>query len=330
MRRLAMFVFFVVFAAFAKAQFDTATVLGTVTDPSGAVFPHSQVALRSTATGTLATASTDERGEYSLPNLPVGPYRLEVQSKGFKTSLQSGILLQVGSSVQVNVTLQIGAVAESVEVKSEAAMAETRSNAVAQVIDQHRIMELPLNGRQATQLVYLAGGAAPQPASDMTGSKSFYSSVVIAVFGSQGNTLNYLLDGGDNNDTFSNVNLPFPFPDALQEFSVETNALPARNGLHPGGAVNIVTKSGTNQLHGDLFEFLRNGSVNARNYFLATHDVLHRNQFGGTVGGRIVKDKVFFFGGYQGTRQVQGVPQSQIVLPTPAAIWKVMVLLPVV
>jgi hypothetical protein len=304
-------------AAFAQAV-AVAEIHGMVADASGAVVSGAEVKAVQTDTQFSRAIGTDERGEYSLPNLPVGPYRLEVQSKGFKTSLQSGILLQVGSSVQVNVTLQIGAVAESVEVKSEAAMAETRSNAVAQVIDQHRIMELPLNGRQATQLVYLAGGAAPQPASDMTGSKSFYSSVVIAVFGSQGNTLNYLLDGGDNNDTFSNVNLPFPFPDALQEFSVETNALPARNGLHPGGAVNIVTKSGTNQIHGDLFEFMRTGSVNARNFFQPTHDVLHRNQFGGVVGGPIKKDKLFFFGGYQGTRQIQSVPEGKATLLTAA------------
>jgi hypothetical protein len=107
-----------------------------------------------------------------------------------------------------------------------------------------------------------------------------------------------LLDGGDNNDTFSNVNLPFPFPDSLQEFSVETSALPARNGLHPGGVVNVVTKSGTNQLHGDLFEFLRNGDVNARNFFAATHDTLKRNQYGGTVGDKIIANKLFFFAGY--------------------------------
>ena len=306
--------------AYAQAV-AVAEIHGSVSDSSGAVVPGADVKAIQTDTGFARATTTDERGEYSLRNLPVGPYRLEVKGKNFKSSIQSGILLQVGNSILLNVTLQVGAVADSIEVTAQATMAETTSNAVSQVIDQRRILELPLNGRQATSLVLLAGGAAIQPASDMTGSKSFYSSVVIAVFGSQGNTLNYLLDGGDNNDTFSNVNLPFPFPDALQEFSVETNALPARNGLHPGGAVNIVTKSGTNQLHGDLFEFMRTGTVNARNFFQAKHDVLHRNQFGGVVGGPIIKDKLFFFGGYQATRQIQSAPQTKAAnLPTPAQI----------
>jgi len=299
-----------------------AEIHGQVLDPSGSAIAGATVKLTQTDTQYTRTTTSDAAGGYIFANLPLGPYRLEVTNQGFKTNVQSGIVLQVGNNVQINASLQVGTVSENIEVQAQASMVETKDNAVSQVIDQRRILELPLNGRQATSLVLLAGGAvnAPTAGNDNVGSKSFYSSVVIAVAGSQGNNVNYLLDGGDNNDTFSNVNLPFPFPDALQEFSVETNALPARNGLHPGGAVNVVTKSGTNQLHGDLFEFLRNGSVNARNYFLATHDVLHRNQFGGTAGGRIVKDKLFFFGGYQGMRQVQGVPQSQIVLPTPAAL----------
>jgi hypothetical protein len=299
-----------------------AEIRGQVLDSSGAAVAGAALRAVQTDTQYTRTANSDADGSYVLPNLPIGPYRLEVTAKGFKTNLQSGIVLQVGNNIQVNVGLQVGSITENVEVRAQASMVETKDTSVSQVIDERRILDLPLNGRQATSLVLLAGGAtyAPSAGNDSVGSKSFYSSVVISVAGSQGNNLNYLLDGGDNNDTFSNVNLPFPFPDALQEFSVETNALPARNGLHPGGAVNIVTKSGANQMHGDLFEFLRNGSVNARNYFLATHDVLHRNQFGGTVGGRIIKDKLFFFGGYQGTRQVQTVPQSSIVLPTPAAI----------
>ena len=299
-----------------------AEIHGQVLDPSGSAIAGATVKLTQTDTQYTRTTTSDAAGGYIFANLPLGPYRLEVTNQGFKTNVQSGIVLQVGNNVQINASLQVGTVSENIEVQAQASMVETKDNAVSQVIDQRRILELPLNGRQATSLVLLAGGAvnAPTAGNDNVGSKSFYSSVVIAVAGSQGNNVNYLLDGGDNNDTFSNVNLPFPFPDALQEFSVETNALPARNGLHPGGAVNVVTKSGTNQLHGDLFEFLRNGSENARNYFLATHDVLHRNQFGGTAGGRIVKDKLFFFGGYQGMRQVQGVPQSQIVLPTPAAL----------
>src|SRR6185312_12432244 len=204
--------------------------------------------------------------------------------------------------------------------QASASMVQTQDTSVSQVIDERRINDLPLNGRQATSLVLLSGAAATAPGGDMSGSKNFYTSTTISIAGGQANGTNYLLDGGDNNDTFSNVNLPFPFPDALQEFSVETSSLPARNGLHPGGAVNIVTKSGSNQWHGDLFDYLRNGDVNARNYFGTTHDSLKRNQFGGTVGGRIIKDKLFFFAGYQGTRNRQNPPSTTSFVPTPAAL----------
>jgi hypothetical protein len=150
---------------------------------------------------------------------------------------------------------------------------------------------MPLDGRQATQLILISGASVSPPQADMTGPKAFYSSVTISVAGGQSGGVNYLLDGGDHNDATMNVNLPFPFLDALQEFSVETASVPARFGLHPGGVLNAVTKSGTNDWHGNLFEFIRNGDVNARNYFAATHDSLKRNQFGGTI----ITDKLFFF-----------------------------------
>jgi hypothetical protein len=255
-----------------------------------------------------------------LPNLPVGPYSLEVSAAGFKTYIQSGIVLQVDNNIQVNVTLQVGSVSENVEVTASANMIETKENSVAQVIDERRIAELPLNGRQPTQLILISGASTVTPGGNLTGSKNYPTSTTMSVAGGQGNGTNYLLDGGQNNDTYTNVNLPFPFPDALQEFSVETSSLPARNGLHPGGVVNIVTKSGTNQWHGDLFEFLRNGDVNARNFFGATHDTLKRNQYGGTVGSSIVRDKLFFFFGYQGTRNRQDPPTSISFEPTSAAL----------
>jgi len=188
------------------------------------------------------------------------------------------------------------------------------------VIDERRITELPLNGRQATDLIVISGAATPTPNANMISSKNYPSSTTMSVAGGQGNGTNYLLDGGDNTSNFTNVNMPFPFPDALQEFSVETSSLPARNGLHPGGVVNVVTKSGTNQLHGDWFEFLRNGAVNARNFFGTTHDSLKRNQFGGTLGGRIIKDKLFYFGGFQITRNRQNPPQTIAYVPTQAAL----------
>ena len=250
----------------------------------------------------------------------MGAYRLEASSSGFKTYVQTGINLQVNNHVQLNVTFTVGAVAETVEVSAGANLVETQQNAISQVIDEKRIVDLPLNGRQPTQLILISGAAVVAPGGDMTGSKNYPSSVTISIAGGQANGTNYLLDGGDNLDTFSNVNLPFPFPDALQEFSVETNALPARNGTQPGGLVNAVTKSGANSFHGDLFEFLRNGDVNARNFFAPVHDSLKRNQFGGTAGGRIIRDKLFFFAGYQGTRNRSNPPQSTATVPTAAAL----------
>jgi hypothetical protein len=299
--------------AVAVAQID-----GVVADASGAIVTNAHVRAVQEDKHLTRTADSDSQGRYSLTNLPVGPYRLEVKADGFKTYVQSGITLQVGSNVQMNVTLEVGSISENVEVTASARLVETKDTSVSQVIDQRRIVDLPLNGRQATQLVLISGAAAQAPAGDMAGTKNFYSSPTISVAGGQANGTNYLLDGGDNNDTFSNVSLPFPFPDALQEFSVETSTLPARNGLHPGGAVNIVTKSGSNSIHGNLFEFLRNGAVNARNFFAPTHDSLRRNQFGGTIGGKIIKDKLFFFGGYQGTRVRSNPPSNISFIPTTA------------
>jgi hypothetical protein len=295
-----------------------AQISGEVVDQTGAPVAGAAVKATQTATAATRTTTTGNNGAYTLPDLPIGPYRLEVSVTGFKTYVQTGIVLQVGDNPTVNVKLEIGAVSENVEVSAGAAMVQTQQTSVSQVINQRDIVDLPLNGRQPTQLVLISGAAVVAPSGDMNTSKNYVSSTTISVGGGQANGTNYLLDGGDNTDTMSNINLPFPFPDALQEFSVDTNVLPARNGTQPGGVVNIVTKSGTNGYHGDLFEFLRNGDLNARNYFGATHDFLKRNQFGATIGGKIIRDKLFFFGGYQGTRIRNVSPSAISYVPTAA------------
>src|SRR2546430_5234238 len=297
-----------------------AEVQGQVSDASGAAVPGAQIKMIQAETQYTRNTTSAADGAYSLPNLPVGPYTLEVTADGFKTHVQSGIILQVGSGIQINVALQVGSVTENVKVTASANMVETRTNSVAQVIDERRIIELPLNGRQVTDLIVISGAATPTPNANMISSKNYPSSTTMSVAGGQGNGTNYLLDGGDNVTNFTNVNMPFPFPDALQEFSVETSSLPARNGLHPGGVVNVVTKSGTNQMHGDLFEFLRNGNVNARNFFGVAHDSLKRNQFGAALGDKIIRNKLFFFGGFQLTRNRQNPPQTISYVPTAAAL----------
>ena len=189
-----------------------AEVTGTVSDPSGAAVASAQVKMTETDKQQVRTTVTDSQGRYTLPNLPVGPYRLEVQADGFKSYIQSGITLQVGNSVQLNVVLQLGSLSESISVTAAGAMIETKENAVAQVIDQKRIVDLPLNGRQATQLIVLSGAAVTAPGGGMVGSKNYFSSTTISVAGGQANGINYLLDGGDNNDSFTNVISPFHSP----------------------------------------------------------------------------------------------------------------------
>ncbi len=304
-----------------KAQaVSTASVTGRVTDQQGANLASANIRIIGVETGSVHETATNADGLYTVPNLPIGPYTLEVTAPGFQTYEQRGILLRVGDHPQMNVTMQVGRLVEKVEVQANASMVQTQQNTISQVVDQHRIVELPLNGRDPTQLITISGASINHSDGTNTGSKSFFSSQSISIAGSAGNETNYLLDGGDNNDSFTNVNMPFPFPDALQEFSVETSTLPARNGLHPGGVVNAVTKSGTNQWHGDLFEFIRNGNVNAINYFATKQDSLKRNQFGGTFGGRIVRDRLFFFGGFQQSDIRQAPSASLSFVPTAAAL----------
>jgi len=296
----------------------SASVQGTVTDQTGAAIPNANVTLTNVGTHAARSTVTDGSGLYSLPNVPIGPYSLGVSAAGFQAYTQTGIVLEVGNNIQINASLKVGDASEHIEVQSAGVALDTETSTFKQVIDQARITEMPLNGRQATQLVLVSGGAVTAPAADIQTSKNYLTSTVIAVAGSQGNYNNYILDGGYHTDNFTNTNLPYPFPDALHEFSVESNSLPARNGVHPGSLVNVVTNSGSNQWHGTVFDFLRNNIINANNFFSTAKDTVKRNQFGGTVGGKIVTDKLFFFGGYQGTREHKVGNSTGYCLPTPA------------
>ena len=294
-----------------------AQVSGTVTDESRNTVPGVEITVTQSETGLTRTAVSSAEGNYLFPNLPIGPYQLQAKKQGFKTSMQTGIVLQVNSNPEINVKLTVGAVTDSVEVTSGIAMVDTFTNAVGQVIDHQRVVELPLNGRVATELIFLSGLATPAPAADLNTNKNF-PTVTIAVAGGQANGITYVMDGGTHNDPFNNLNLPMPFPDALQEFKVETSALPARQGHHAASAVKVVTKSGSNQFHGDLFEFVRNYKFNARNFFALQRDSLQRNQFGGTFGGPIIKNKLLFFGGYQGKIEKSNPGTTISYVPTAA------------
>src|SRR3989441_8133056 len=306
---------------------STSQITGTVKDQTGAVLPGAEVTVTQTDTGARRTVVSDETGSYVLANLPIGPYRLEVMLPGFRTYVQTGIVLQVGSNPTIPVVLAVGQVSEQIEVAADAALVETRSTGVGQVIDNQRVLELPLNGRQATELIFLSGMATPSLGAGLNSKVRNYPTTEVVIAGGLSNGMTYLLDGATHNDAYNNLNLPLPFPDALQEFKVETSALPAQYGHHSAAAINGVTKAGTNDIHGDLFEFLRNGVFNARNTFAAARDNLKRNQFGGTAGGPIVKNKLFFFAGEQATvlrstpdQTTQFVPFTQPVLGTYSAL----------
>lgn len=303
----------------------TAQISGTVSDPSGAVLPGADITATQTETGVMRATVSNERGAYSLPNLPLGPYRLEVALPGFRTFVQTGIVLQVNSSPVINATLAVGQRTELVEVSANAALVETRSVGVGQIMEQQRILELPLNGRNVTELITL-GGAAVDVGNYSSQPRSMQGQRAISVAGGLASGVNYSLDGAMHTNPYDHLSLPLPFPDALQEFKIETSALSAAQGQHSGAQVSAVTKSGTNDFHGSLFEFVRNDLLNATEYFARVdpntgkkvQSSLKRNQFGGTAGGRIIRNKLFFFGGYQGTTERSDPSNLEAFVPTTA------------
>ena len=317
MKKVIGIVFILLISAHLWGQsVSVSQINGTVRDQSGAILPGVEVKVTQTETGFSRTILSDEMGAYSLSNLPVGPYRLETSLAGFRTYVQNGIVLQVNTNPVINITLEVGSTSESIEVTADAAMVETRNNGVGTVVDERRIDDLPLNGRQVTQLIQLSGAAVPTTA--LGNSRVYPTAIGVSIAGGIPNGTNYVMDGAFHNDFNTNVGIPLPLPDALQEFKVETSALPARYGLHPGGTVNVVTKSGTNDFHGTLFEFVRNNSFNAINPFALHDDGLKRNQFGGTLGGPIVQNRLFFFGSYQDTIVRIEPNANQSFVPTPA------------
>jgi Carboxypeptidase regulatory-like domain len=295
----------------------SAQISGTVRDQSGAVLPGVELTATQTDTGLMRTSVSNETGSYVFANLAVGPYRIEASLPGFRTYVQSGIVLQVNGNIVVNPSLEVGQVNEQVEVQANAALVETRNSGIGQVIENERILDLPLNGRQVTDLIYLAGAAVFVR---NAGSASMPQGVGISVGGGAGTGVTYTLDGALHSNPFDGLNLAMPFPDALQEFKVETGALSAQSGMHSGGTVSGVTKAGTNEFHGDLFEFVRNGVFNARNFFALRRDSLKRNQFGGIVGGPVKSNKLFFFGGLQTTITRSDPASSIAFVPTAATL----------
>jgi hypothetical protein len=303
------------------AQYTTANLGGTVADATGGTVPDARVTVRNTETGFTQTTVSGASGAFVFPRLPVGSYELRVEKEGFATYVQSGLRLAVDQAANVSVALQVGQVSNEVTVTGEAELVNSRTATGGQVVSQVPIVELPLNGRRPERLMYLAAGTVDlgRNSCRICGNGGVYpGEETPGVNGNGQGQVNFQMDGADHNDTYLNTSLPFPNPDSVQEFSLLSSNFTAEYGNAAGGIVNIVSRSGTNQIHGSLFEFLRNGKLNARQYFAVAQDQLKRNQFGGSVGGRIVKDKLFYFGTYQGTR-VRNVPSGQVqFVPTQA------------
>src|SRR5215471_3013538 len=311
MKALAVSCLLMIGAVFGQ---DAAQISGTITDQSGSVVPDVQVTATQTETGVKRTAVSDNAGFYVLPNLPLGPYRVEAMKMGFRAFVQTGVVLQVGANPTLPMTLTVGAVSDQVVVEANTVQVETRNSGVGTVVETQKILDLPLNGRQATDLIPLSGLAVTTAAAPPTYAMNTGPSIAVA--GAMSWSVQYNLDGAPHVDTYVGTSMPLPFPDALQEFKLSTSSQDASNGGHSGATVEAVTRSGSNAFHGDLFEFFRNSALNARDFFAAGSDGLKRNQFGGTLGGRLIRDKQFFFLGYQGTTVRQNLVNGSAYVPT--------------
>jgi hypothetical protein len=302
-------------------QGASAGVFGNVVDSQGAIVAGAKVALLHLATNQTRTTITDAAGEFRFPLLPVGEYRVTVEQPGFKKYEQTGLRLQVNDTAKIDVKLELGEVTTQVSVEASGATVETSNATIKEVVDSRRVVDLPLNGRNLADLTLLVPGVQPVGPPNGDAGLSAYSAPgvkALSVNGSRQNQLGYTLDGGNNTDNLFNGNVAFPFPDAVQEFSMVTSNAGLEVGKSSAGTVNIVTKSGTNAIHGDVFWFVRNTDLNANDFFSTSPDGQQRNQGGFTLGGPIIKNKLFLFGGYQRTwlRQIAGAG-SNLTMPGP-------------
>ena len=298
----------------------TATIVGTVTDPSGAVVPNVSITAASLGTGLTRKTVASQSGNYALPLLPVGVYSVTAEAAGFKKKTTTGIVLEVNQEPRVDIVLEVGAITDAVTVNAEASVLQTENAVVGQVIDNRYTTQIPLNGRDFSQLLLLSPGTTTRPGGfDLSvGSATGSSGSGIAI-GGRDSQNNFTLDGASNNARqFGNIAMR-PSIDAIQEFKVQTNSYTADLGQAAFGQVSLITKSGTNSLHGSLFEFWRNNVFDARNTFLPKPSRLNRNQFGGAAGGPIWHNKSFFFVNYEQHTERRGVESFRSV---PVQAWR--------
>jgi hypothetical protein len=299
-----------------SAQSTGGRILGRVADSSGAVLANVKITLTNEATGVSADTTTSGNGDYGFPQVSVGTYRMEFDLAGFKKNVQRGVNVDLNQVVTLNSVLQIGQTKEIVEVTSEAPLVDTTSTQLGSIMDAHQVSNLPLNSRDTYQLLQLQPGVQGVGGSDL-----FYGSNTagaVSVNGGRGRSNNFNVNGGDGNDLFVNSPAIQPTPDSIAEFRVLSNTFDAEYGRNSGAVINVVTKSGTNGLHGSVYEFLRNQMFNSKGYLDLRRPDDKQNQFGGTFGGPIVKDRTFFFASYEGRRVVHGISSDAATVPTTA------------
>jgi hypothetical protein len=302
------------------AQRTTSTISGTITDQNQGVVPGAAVEATATATGAVTQGRSNELGFFVLTNLPPGPYVMKVEKTGFQTYVQEGIVVEVDRALSVNPVLQLGSTTQQVTVSASASQVDTRSGTISYQVTTKMALDLPLNGRSVLQLLQLAPDVGAYPAGGpfiQSASRQEDSTLLASAAGGRGNSSGFYLDGGVNEDALTLVPNIYPNPDAIQEFSVETNNYSAKFGGRGGAVINAVTRGGTNQIHGTAFEFVRYYKMNGRNFFAPTQDGLKRNQYGFTAGGPVQKDKTFVFFSYQGTK-LRSLPTGNIA-PAPTA-----------
>jgi hypothetical protein len=300
----------------AFSQSTGGRILGRVADPTAAVLAGVKVTLTNEATGAARDTQTNTNGDYTFVEVVPGSYRVEYELTGFKKSVQKSVTVDVNQVVTLNQTLAIGATQETVEVTSEAPQVDTSSTQLGAVINDRSVNELPLNTRDTYQFLQLQPGVQSQLGSSGSLFYGSDSAGSVSVNGGRGRSNNFSVNGGDANDQFVNLPTIQPTPDSIEEFRVITNTFDAEYGRNSGAVVNVITKSGTNNFHGNLYEYFRNTVLNAQGYFNTVKPQFNQNQFGGTFGGPIKKDRTFFFLSYEGRRIRQGQSGSQVLVPT--------------
>src|SRR5262249_36100540 len=298
-------------------------IIGRVADSTGAVVGGVTVTLKNQATGVSRETKTDQNGDYTFVEVVPGNYQAEYSMQGFKKNVNRSVVLELNQVLTLNAILQAGGAQETVEVTSEVPLVDTTSTQLGAVVDDRTVSQLPLNARDTYQFLQLQPGGMSTTG---TGNQIVYGSDKsgsVSVNGGRGRSNNFSVNGGDANDLFVNLPTVQPSPDSIAEFRVLTNTFDAEYGRNSGSVVNVITKSGTNALHGNLYEFFRNAKLNANPYCLPAIDGVpcdkpqfNQNQFGGTLGGPIVKNRTFFFTSYEGRRIRQGIPSPLVFVPS--------------